>query len=559
MKTRKTKPILIALIILFLCMIAGAFAFLKLNTYSLELNIPKKDLILEYGIDEFPEIKAICRGTIINRKGTPVETKMDGTLDFNKLGTYEVIFTAVYKNHTLEEKRTIVIQDTTAPVIELVSKPNYYTSPVGKYKEEGFTATDNYDGDITKKVISKEKNGVVTYTVSDSSGNLATTEREIIYKDVIAPKISLKKGKEINVTIGEDFKDPGFVAKDDCDGDLTKEVAVQGTVNVHEKGTYILQYSVEDSSGNIGNIKRIINVGDFTAPKLTLKGKKEVSIKIGQTYKEEGFTAKDNLDGDLTDHVKISGKVNTKKMGVYTITYKISDKAGNTTKKERTVFVYKKQASATAINPGNKVVYLTFDDGPGKYTERLLDILDKYGVKATFFVTNQFPAYQDVIGKTHRRGHTIALHTYSHNYKSIYASEKAYFKDLEKISDICIEQTGEAPTIVRFPGGTNNTISKSSCKGIMTTLSKRLKYYGYYYSDWNVTSGDAGETTIRKEVANNVISGIKKHSVSIVLQHDIKSYSVEAVDDIIFWGLKNGYTFLPMTETTPMVHFKPLN
>ena len=93
----------------------------------------------------------------------------------------------------------------------------------------------------------------------------------------------------------------------------------------------------------------------------------------------------------------------------------------------------------------------------------------------------------------------------------------------------------------------------------MTTLSKTMKYHGYYYSDWNVSSGDAGGTTSKSGVAKNVIAGIKKHDVSIVLQHDIKKFSVEAVDDIIFWGLKNGYTFLPMTETTPMVHFKPLN
>ena len=188
-----------------------------------------------------------------------------------------------------------------------------------------------------------------------------------------------------------------------------------------------------------------------------------------------------------------------------------------------------------------------------------MDILNQYGVKATFFVTNQFPAYQHMIGETHRRGHTIALHTYTHNYANIYSSEDAYYNDLALIHNLCVSQTGVTPTIVRFPGGTNNTVSRSYCSGIMTALSQSLSYHGYLYSDWNVSSGDAGGTTSKDQVVANVIGGMQRNNVSIVLQHDIKSFSVEAVDDIIFWGLENGYTFLPMTDTTPMVHYRPQN
>ena len=198
-------------------------------------------------------------------------------------------------------------------------------------------------------------------------------------------------------------------------------------------------------------------------------------------------------------------------------------------------------------------MYLTFDDGPGPYTKKLLDILDKYGVKATFFVAGQKPAYHYMIGETYRRGHTIALHTYSHQY-SIYSSEDTYYADLKKIEDVCVEQTGVKPTIVRFPGGTSNTISRNYCKGIMTALTKSLSYHGYLYCDWNVSSGDAGGAKTKEEVANNVINGIKRNNVSIVLQHDISSFSVDAVETIITWGLANGYTFLPMDENAPMVH-----
>ena len=112
---------------------------------------------------------------------------------------------------------------------------------------------------------------------------------------------------------------------------------------------------------------------------------------------------------------------------------------------------------------------------------------------------------------------------------------------------------------MRFPGGTSNTISRNYCKKIMTTLSKSLGYRGYFYCDWNVSSGDAGGAKTKDEVANNVINGIKRNNVSIVLQHDIVSFSVDAVEKIIVWGLANGYTFLPMNESTPMYHHKPNN
>lgn len=557
-KRRMLIPLAISAVSIILFLIAG-IAIWKLNTYSLILSVSDETIVLEYGVDELPEITALCKGSLINKKGEPVETTMEGELDLTKLGTYHITYKAVYKGMTLREDKTIIVQDTLPPSIELVSDPEHFTSPVGSYEEEGFTATDNFDGDLTDQVIRTEENGIVTYTVSDSSGNQAVAERTIIYKDVVSPTITLAGDKELLWTIGKDFSDPGFTASDDVDGDLTSAVITEGKVDGHKKGNYILTYQVKDSSDNICEIQRTVKVGDFTAPVLKLKGKKDTYIKIGTNYKDPGFTASDNIDGNLTPKVTIEGKVDTSKMGSNKITYKVTDTSGNSTSVTRTVYVYKKQAQADTITPGGKVIYLTFDDGPGKYTSQLLDILDKYGVKATFFVTNQFPSYQHLIGEAHRRGHTIALHTYSHKYQDIYSSEEAYYKDLELIHNICVKQTGVTPTIVRFPGGTNNGISRKYCKGIMSSLAKNLSYHGYFYTDWNVDSMDAGGATTADKVAANVIAGIKKHTVSNVLQHDIKKYSVEAVDQIIFWGLENGYTFLPMTDTSPMIHFKPTN
>lgn len=87
----------------------------------------------------------------------------------------------------------------------------------------------------------------------------------------------------------------------------------------------------------------------------------------------------------------------------------------------------------------------------------------------------------------------------------------------------------------------------------MSVLTKAVSDQGYKYFDWNVSSGDAGGTTSTSEVYNNVISGIQSHDISVVLQHDIKLFSVNAVEDIV-WGLANGYTFLPLTESSPAIH-----
>lgn len=559
MKTQKKKIIFISLVVSLLCVLTAIFAIWKLNKYSLELSISEKTITLEYGVDEMPEITALCKGTLINRKGTPVKTKMKGDLDLTKLGTYNVTFTANYKGMTLTEKRSIVVADTLAPEITLVSNPEYYTNPSATYVEEGFSAIDNYDGDLTAQVVCNEKDGIVTYTVTDSSGNTATAKRKIIYKDVIAPIITLTNGANISLNKGKDYVDPGFTATDECDGDLTASVTVDGTVDGHTYGTYTLTYRVTDSCGNVGEVTRTVKIADLTAPTITLHGETSTYVKVGTPYTDPGFAASDNIDGDITGKVSVTGGVDTSKMGINTITYSVADAFGNKTTVTRSVYVYQKQAIANPINPGNKVVYLTFDDGPSGYTSRLLDILDKYGVKATFFVTNQFPKYEYMIGETHRRGHTIALHTYKHRYEVLYQNEAAYYNDLEAIKNIVVNQTGVTPTIVRFPGGTSNTISKNYCKGIMSSLVNSISYHGFLYCDWNVSSGDAGGAKTSSAVANNVISGIKKHNVSIVLQHDITSFSVEAVEQILFWGIQNGYTFLPMSDTTPMVHFRPQN
>ena len=560
-QNQKIKTLFKILVFMDIVLLFAIGIFVKVfNKYSIEFSVKNETTrYIEYG-DTYDEnmISAVYKGTILGEQGEELEILKEGEVDTKKLGKYTVKYIANYND--MEESITVnyIVIDSKKPVIDLVINEDTYTSPKDKYVEEGFSAIDNYDGDLTDKVIREEKDGIVFYTVSDSFGNTTTVERKIVYKDTVAPVITLNGEVDLKISTGEEYVEAGFVANDDCEGDISDKVVVSGKVDTANNGSYVITYAVKDSYGNECVINRNVTVQDITPPTISLKGDKNQYIKIGSTYSDPGFSALDTVDGDMTDKVQVSGSVDTSKVGSYTISYQVTDSSGNSNSVSRQIYVFDKQAEVNTVNPGNKVVYLTFDDGPGPYTKRLLDILDKYNVKATFFVTGQKLGYKDMIGETYRRGHTIALHTYSHQY-SIYRSEETYFADLKKIEDICVAQTGVKPNIVRFPGGTSNTISRNYCKKIMTTLSKSLGYRGYFYCDWNVSSGDAGGAKNKDEVANNVINGIKRNNVSIVLQHDIVSFSVDAVEKIIVWGLANGYTFLPMNESTPMYHHKPNN
>ena len=204
------------------------------------------------------------------------------------------------------------------------------------------------------------------------------------------------------------------------------------------------------------------------------------------------------------------------------------------------------------IPPVGGVLYLTFDDGPGSETPRLLEILDKYNAKATFFVVNT--PFAETIRQISNAGHALAMHSATHDFELIYSSEEAFFDDLEKIESVIEQYAGYRPSLIRFPGGSSNRVSMEYCEGIMTTLTQSVEEKGYIYHDWNVDSCDAGGASSPQEIFHNVTEGCRTRTSSVVLMHDIKSYTIDAIEDIIIWGQENGYTFEAMTTDTPAVH-----
>lgn len=287
-------------------------------------------------------------------------------------------------------------------------------------------------------------------------------------------------------------------------------------------------------------------------PVLKMNGKSiEIFDARPYPYEDPGCRAHDDVDGDITDRIETQIDVCPYRAGMGTVTYTVTDSAGQTSSATRLVKVRAVEQPET-VEPQEKVFYMTFDDGPSANTMRLLDILDKYNVKATFFVTGT-EEYRSYIGEMAARGHTVAMHSATHDYGYIYSSEDAYFSDLTAMQDIIYEQTGQRPTMLRFPGGGSNTASCFN-PGIMTTISNDLHDMGYQYFDWNLSAQDAATTANYRTTVNNIERYLTEYPVAVVLMHETQLFTVNAVPEIIRFARARGYTFLPLDPTSPTAH-----
>ena len=206
-----------------------------------------------------------------------------------------------------------------------------------------------------------------------------------------------------------------------------------------------------------------------------------------------------------------------------------------------------------------KVIYLTFDDGPGPYTQNLLGILEEYDVKATFFVTARYGDALPLIAREAQEGHSVAVHTFSHDYEKLYSSERGFWQDFDSMNNIIEQYTGKRADFFRFAGGSSNTISSSYNSGIMSRLTAQATARGLQYYDWDASGGDGGGTTDPDQVVRNVIEGIEDMDTAVVLLHDPKPYTIQAVPEILEYCLENGYTFLPLEKDSVVCHHEVEN
>lgn len=311
-----------------------------------------------------------------------------------------------------------------------------------------------------------------------------------------------------------------------------------------------VQYS--KSNDNLAQAEEDIKQGESL-----LNDKISENQSLVEQNSSEKQSYEDKLSQENSEHQSEIDKLNGQ---IDKLKKELAAKKTTTTTKVTTTKKPSTDSSVSMPKPKpstGKTVYLTFDDGPSQYTPEILDVLDKYGVKATFFVING--RYNSTMKDIVDRGHQIGLHTYSHDYKKIYSSDTAYFNDLQKIHDVVLKETGVDCSIIRFPGGSSNTVSRNYSKGIMSRITKAVGEKGYVYFDWNCSNGDAdGANTVQKQL-NYCSQFPKSASRIIVLMHDTKKTTLEALPKIIEYYQSCGMTFDILTPFTTPIHHNVLN
>lgn len=205
-------------------------------------------------------------------------------------------------------------------------------------------------------------------------------------------------------------------------------------------------------------------------------------------------------------------------------------------------------------------VYLTFDDGPSSQTDRILDILNRYGVKATFFVIGKEGySAQESLKRIVNEGHTLGMHSYNHKYSELYESEEAFAEDFNKLRNYLYEVTGQQSMFYRFPGGSSNTVSPVDMK----VFCEYLRDQGVVYMDWNADSGDAsGKELSVEDMLKNCLDDITQRETTILLMHDAsnKEQTVELLP-VLIEALQNmdRTAILPITEETKLVQHVKLD
>ncbi|MCR5251155.1 MAG: polysaccharide deacetylase [Lachnospiraceae bacterium] len=203
---------------------------------------------------------------------------------------------------------------------------------------------------------------------------------------------------------------------------------------------------------------------------------------------------------------------------------------------------------------GMRKVYLTFDDGPSVYTDDILDILARYDVKATFFV-NGHEGYEAEYLRIVSEGHSIGMHSYSHDFNKVYNDLDSFAEDLYQNQRLISDITGVDCDLYRFPGGSSNQLHHMDMQRCMEYLDAK----GIRYFDWNVSAQDAtGVSYTASELVNNVISQVRNldSDTVVVLMHDAvgKHATVEALPIIIEkLQAMEDTVLLPITEETETV------
>ncbi|AXT52557.1 DUF5011 domain-containing protein [Aquimarina sp. BL5] len=289
-------------------------------------------------------------GTTYSDAGATASDSFDGNITADIVTINPVntavpgVYTVTYNvsdaagNDAVEVTREVTVSDTTIPVISLIGDAAVTVEAGTTYSDTGATASDSFDGDITADIVTVNPVNTavpglytVTYNVSDAAGNDAVeVTREVTVSDTTIPVISLIGDAAVTVEAGTTYSDTGATASDSFDGDITADIVTVNPVNTAVPGLYTVTYNVSDAAGNDAvEVTREVTVSDTTIPVISLIGDAAVTVEAGTTYSDTGATASDSFDGDITADIVTVNPVNTNVPGVYTVTYNVSDAAGN--------------------------------------------------------------------------------------------------------------------------------------------------------------------------------------------------------------------------------------
>ncbi|MEF1301596.1 DUF5011 domain-containing protein, partial [Vibrio owensii] len=280
-----------------------------------------------------------------------VDVSITGVVDTNQLGSYEIVYFAQdSSNNSSTVVRTVEVVDSTAPIVTLQGENPIDVAFGTDFSDLGATAMDNVDGPVEVTIsgfVDTNQLGryEVAYFAQDSRANSATVVRTINVVDREAPVLILQGNNPLEVALGSNFNDPGATVTDNAD-DMV-EIAVNGSVDVNTVGSYEVSYSAIDASGNESSTTREVVVKDLEAPVINLNGESNIMLFVGDIYEEQGATALDNLDGDLTNEVVSSGIVDHTLAGTYYVDYSVYDTAGNFGEATREVIVVEKSYDIT--------------------------------------------------------------------------------------------------------------------------------------------------------------------------------------------------------------------
>lgn len=288
--------------------------------------------------------------------------------------------------------------------------------------------------------------------------------------------------------------------------------------------------------------------------RLELLGAGELDWPCGVPFEDPGFIARSAEGEDRSDAVTVEGAPIPWRVGDYRITYLYTEDDGEMAAAQRIVHV-KAQPLPDTVQPPTGTICLTFDDGPCEHTERCLEILAAHNVRATFFIVANQTKYLDLLVKIVEGGHTLGIHCYDHrSYDMLYRDEEHYFTDFLKAQKIIRDYTGQYAYVVRFPGGSRTAgYLAGTLKGGYPELYAILHDMGVRPYDWNVQPESRTKTV--EGTIMDFTHPRESYDYAVVLLHDARRFSVEALDQMLSWAEAEGYRFEPLDTSFPEVLF----